>query len=104
MNNFKSVLKLEQLEAQTPRRVRIEGKNLVLIRIEEEVFALEDRCSHEDFPLSDGWVEEHRLSCAFHGATFDVRTGEPLSLPAYERVKTFPVRVQGGMIEVNLEC
>ena len=59
------------------------------------VYALEDRCSHEDFELSAGNYdgEEATIECVLHGAKFDVRDGRPLCAPAYEPVPKFPVKV-----------
>jgi 3-phenylpropionate/trans-cinnamate dioxygenase ferredoxin component len=78
------------------------GEKLVLVRWEGELFALEDRCSHRDFPLSDGEVEDGELECVFHGARFDVRTGKATRLPAIRPVRTFPVEIRGDQVFVKL--
>ena len=69
---------------------------MALVRIEDEYFAVGDRCSHEDYSLADGevWADECEIECAKHGSTFDLRTGEPCSLPA-----TRPVPVYGLVID-----
>ena len=69
-----------------------------------QFFAIEDRCSHDDGPLAEGeWDEEAcTVECPRHGSQFDLRTGRPLSLPAYEPVETFPVRVEDGMVKVEV--
>jgi 3-phenylpropionate/trans-cinnamate dioxygenase ferredoxin subunit len=70
-----------------------------------ELFAIEDRCSHDDGPLaSEGdWDEAECVAiCPRHGATFDIRTGRALTLPAYEPVASFPVRVEDGIVKVEL--
>ena len=69
-----------------------------------ELFGLEDRCSHDDGPLCEGdWEpDECLVVCPRHGSRFDLRTGRPLSLPAYEPVETFPVRVDGGIVKVDV--
>ena len=74
--------------------VIVDGEDLVLVRDGSSVYALEDRCSHADVALSDGDVDGCRIECFLHGATFDVRTGEPTGLPATKPVKTFPVRIE----------
>jgi 3-phenylpropionate/trans-cinnamate dioxygenase ferredoxin component len=78
------------------------GQKVVLVRWEGDLFALEDRCSHRDFPLSDGAVEEGQIECVFHGARFDVRTGKAMSLPAIRPVRTFPLEVRGEQVFVQL--
>ena len=69
-----------------------------------ELYAIEDRCSHDDGPLCEGdWdPEEGVVVCPRHGANFDIRTGEALTLPAFEPVETYPVRVADGIVKVEL--
>lgn len=82
--------------------VTAKGEKVVLVRWEDEIFALEDRCSHQDFPLSEGEVEDGRLECIFHGAQFDVRSGRAVRLPAIKPVRTFPVEVREEEIFVQV--
>ena len=70
-----------------------------------ELRAIEDRCSHDDGPLCEGdWEDDLcRVICPRHGSAFDLRTGAALTLPAYEPVATFPVRVRDdGMVVVDV--
>ena len=69
-----------------------------------ELYAIEDRCSHDDGPLCEGDFDPETgvAICPRHGANFDIRTGRALTLPAYEPVETFPVRVDDGMIKVDV--
>ena len=69
-----------------------------------ELYAIEDRCSHDDGPLCEGdWDEELcRVICPRHGSAFDLATGTPRSLPATEPVATYSVRVVDGSIVVEL--
>jgi 3-phenylpropionate/trans-cinnamate dioxygenase ferredoxin subunit len=68
------------------------------------LYALEDRCSHDDGPLCEGeWEEDTcRVICPRHGSAFDLATGRPLTLPAVEPVETYPVVVEDGMVKVEL--
>jgi 3-phenylpropionate/trans-cinnamate dioxygenase ferredoxin component len=72
--------------------------------LEGELRALEDRCSHDDGPLCEGvWEEDECVAvCPRHGSRFDIRTGRPLTLPAYEPVDTFPVTVADGWVRVEV--
>jgi 3-phenylpropionate/trans-cinnamate dioxygenase ferredoxin component len=67
-----------------------------------ELYALEDRCSHDDGPLCEGeWEEDTcRVICPRHGSAFDLRTGRPLTLPAFEPVDTYEVLVRNGVVVV----
>jgi 3-phenylpropionate/trans-cinnamate dioxygenase ferredoxin component len=69
-----------------------------------QLYAIEDRCSHDDGPLCEGdWDEETcRVVCPRHGSEFDLATGTPRSLPAYEPVQTYPVRIVDGMVKVDV--
>ena len=69
-----------------------------------ELYALEDRCSHDDGPLCEGeWEhDECRVICPRHGSAFDLRSGRPLSLPAFEPVETYPVVVEDGVVKVEV--
>ena len=75
----------------TVRRFDVDGLAIAVAHTEEGFFALEDRCSHADVALSEGELEGCLLECWLHGSAFDVRTGEPQSLPAITAVRTYSV-------------
>jgi 3-phenylpropionate/trans-cinnamate dioxygenase ferredoxin component len=68
------------------------------------LYAIEDRCSHDDGPLAEGdWDRDAcTVICPRHGSQFDLATGRPLSLPAYVPVETFPVRVEDGIVKIEV--
>jgi 3-phenylpropionate/trans-cinnamate dioxygenase ferredoxin subunit len=70
-----------------------------------EYFAIEDRCSHDDGPLCEGtWDEDEcTVVCPRHGSAFELATGLPRSLPAYEPVQTYPVRIVDGVVRVDVD-
>ena len=71
---------------------------IVVFNVDGMFYALEDRCSHEDFELSAGELQGAEITCALHGARFDVRSGEALCAPAYLPVEPFPVKIADGAI------
>ncbi|HEY1138627.1 MAG TPA: non-heme iron oxygenase ferredoxin subunit [Lysobacter sp.] len=78
------------------RTVAWDGDTAILVvNYDGDYYALEDKCSHEDFELSAGNYDgdEATIECVLHGAKFDVRDGRPLCAPAYEPVPKFPVKV-----------
>ena len=78
-----------------------DGDNAILVcNLAGELYALEDRCSHEDFELSAGHFDGDAgtVECVLHGARFDVRDGRALCAPAYAPVVSFPVRLEDGDI------
>jgi 3-phenylpropionate/trans-cinnamate dioxygenase ferredoxin subunit len=84
------------------KRFDVQGLRVALVQIDDEYFAVGDRCSHEDFSLADGevWTAEREIECAKHGSTFDLRTGEPCSLPATRTVPVYDLVVDGDDISV----
>src|SRR3989440_10614610 len=72
--------------------------------LDGEYFALEDRCSHDDGPLCEGDFDpdEGVAICPRHGANIDIRTGRAVTVPAVESVATHPVRVEGGIVKVEV--
>ena len=78
------------------------NERVVLVNVEGDFYALLDRCSHQNFPLSDGELTGDRLECIYHGAKFDVCTGRAVQLPAIQPVKTFPVDVRDDDIFVEV--
>lgn len=79
------------------------GHQLVLANVDGEVYALQNRCSHQEFPLSDGELEGTSLECIYHGATFDVCSGRATGLPAIAPVKTYEVDVRDQEIYVQID-
>ncbi len=80
------------------RVYEVEGRFVGVYNVGGELYAIEDVCTHDGNPLSDGPVEDHEVICPRHGARFCLRTGAALSPPAYEPVATFPVAVRAGRI------
>lgn len=85
-------------------QVRVADRVLVLVRVGEDVYVLDDRCSHEEYWLSDGEVDADALEieCARHGSMFSLLDGSPTSLPATRPVATYDTRVQDGRVTVEL--
>ncbi|MGH2903554.1 MAG: Rieske (2Fe-2S) protein [Solirubrobacteraceae bacterium] len=70
-----------------------------------ELLAIEDRCSHDDGPLAEGTLNQEKctVECPRHGSLFDLRTGRPLTLPAYEPVDIFQVRIEDNIIKLEVD-
>jgi 3-phenylpropionate/trans-cinnamate dioxygenase ferredoxin component len=95
---------ISELEPGQGFRVELGDEEAVALVLSDDgdVHAVIDVCSHEDYPLSEGWVEDHTIECALHGSRFDLHTGEPDSPPAVRPVRIFPVRVEGEDVLVDL--
>jgi len=101
--DFERTVPLASLEPDRPTACRLaDGKTVCLVRAGDAVYALEDRCSHAEFPMSDGdMVDDFVIECSLHGAQFDVRTGEALELPADAPIPTYEVRIADGLVWVR---
>ena len=82
--------------------VEIESKPLVIFNIAGQFFSIGDVCSHDDGPVGEGDIEGFNITCPRHGAEFDVRTGQVVSMPAVVDIPAYPVRVVDGMIQVGI--
>ena len=93
-----------ELADGTPRRVEVNGRAVALVRIGEQVHAIDDICSHAGVSLSEGDVdfEECALECWKHGSLFDLRTGEALTLPAVRPVAVHAVTLEGDDVLVEI--
>lgn len=102
MSQFLRVTGQDQVLENIPFPVSCGGFQIILCRDGANIYALEDRCSHQDVPLRRGKLEAGVLTCIGHGARFDVKTGKHLSAPAPCGVKSFRVRVEGEEVFVEV--
>ena len=91
-----------QIEPGSTQRLEIDGLDILLCNVGGAFYAIEDVCTHDGAPLDQGTLDGACIVCPRHGATFDVRTGEALTLPAVLPVMTFPVRIDGSDIIVDI--
>jgi 3-phenylpropionate/trans-cinnamate dioxygenase ferredoxin component len=90
-----------EIEPGTTKRVDAGGHNVLLCNVDGTLYAIQDVCTHDGGELDQGELEGERIMCPRHGAYFDVKTGEALTLPAILPVETFPVRVVGDDVYVD---
>ena len=95
---------LEDFVHGEARQIKRADRLLVVVRIDDDVYVLDDRCSHEEFSLAEGEVDvdSREIECAHHGAMFRLSDGEPMSLPATKPVAHYGVAVRDGRVEVEL--
>lgn len=80
----------------------VAGIDIVICRVRGEYFAIENRCSHALSFFDNGQLRGFRIICPLHGASFDVRNGACTGAPAWRPIRSFPLRITDGMIEVDL--
>jgi 3-phenylpropionate/trans-cinnamate dioxygenase ferredoxin subunit len=105
---FERLCALSEVPEDGSLQVQLPDVDVAVVRFEGELYAIEDRCSHADVPLTDGEVEEldgaPTIECALHGSCFDLRTGQPTNIPATEPVPVYPVRVEGDDVFVDVDA
>jgi len=97
-----SDLTLDQLAQGKPMRIEKDGKSICVAKIGDEVFAIDDTCTHSDASLSEGDITDFKIECWLHGAEFDLRTGQALTLPATQALETYAVKIDGNSVTVEI--
>ncbi|WP_182376397.1 non-heme iron oxygenase ferredoxin subunit [Nocardioides sp. WS12] len=101
--SFERACALDDIPTDEALAVTIDRYDVAIARNGDEVYALQDLCSHAAVALSEGEVADCTIECWLHGSTFDLRTGKPTTFPATEPVATFPVEVRDGDVYVDVE-
>ena len=96
---------VDDLPPGAMRLVEWEDLEIGVFNCAGDLLAIEDRCSHDDGNLVEGELDQEdcTIECPRHGSKFDLRTGQPVNLPAYVPVDTFPVSVQDGVIKIEVD-
>jgi 3-phenylpropionate/trans-cinnamate dioxygenase ferredoxin component len=99
------VCPITELAPGQMRLVEVADLEIGVFNCAGTVYAIEDRCSHDDGPLVEGALDEETctIECPRHGSRFDLKTGKPLTLPAYVPVETFPVIIENETIKLEVE-
>jgi 3-phenylpropionate/trans-cinnamate dioxygenase ferredoxin subunit len=94
-----------ELEPGSMRLVEHDGDKIGVFNCDGTLYAIEDRCSHDDGPLAEGEFDPSTctVECPRHGSLFDLTTGRPKTLPAYAPVRTFPVTIEDDTITLEVE-
>jgi 3-phenylpropionate/trans-cinnamate dioxygenase ferredoxin subunit len=101
--SFVRACAVDELESGKPFPVTVGDIALAIVRDGDDYYAIYDECSHAAVPLSEGDVEGCLIECWLHGSQFDLRTGEPTTLPAFEPVAVYPVQIDGDDLLVDVE-
>jgi 3-phenylpropionate/trans-cinnamate dioxygenase ferredoxin subunit len=96
------VAKVSDIAPGTTRRVFVDSTELLLCNVGGTIYAIEDVCTHDGGPLDQGTLEGESVVCPRHGATFDVRTGDALTLPAVMPLMTFEVSIADDDVFVDV--
>jgi nitrite reductase/ring-hydroxylating ferredoxin subunit len=98
----KAVVSLAELDDGEMIARDVDGVDVLLCKVDGEYYAVANRCSHAQQALATGKLKGHIINCPLHGARFDVRDGRCLAAPATLPIKTFPVTLEGGKVNVTV--
>lgn len=98
MSDFVKVASTNDVAPGSGMLVELDGQRIALFNVNGKFHAIGDTCTHSGGPLSEGDLEEDIVTCPWHGAQFDVKTGEVVAPPAQEPVPTYRVKVEGSDI------
>lgn len=102
MGEYVKVAVTNEIAPNQGKLVEVRGQKIALFNVEGMYYAIDNTCTHRGGPLSEGELEGEEVTCPWHGAKFKVTSGEVLSPPAPQGVKSFPVRVTGNDLEVEI--
>jgi 3-phenylpropionate/trans-cinnamate dioxygenase ferredoxin subunit len=99
-----TVCKVGDVSPGSAIRVEKDGHRLAVVRIGDDWYAIDDRCSHAEASLAEGevWGEECEIECPKHGSAFSLKTGDALTLPATQAQAIYPVRLDGDNVLVRV--
>ena len=99
---YVKICKVNEIPEGRGRSFKVGSLDLAVFHSEGKFYATHDICSHEHEHLSEGWLEGPHVECPRHGAMFDLRSGEALSLPATEPIEVYPLEIRDGDIYVGI--
>ncbi|HEV2583510.1 MAG TPA: non-heme iron oxygenase ferredoxin subunit [Ktedonobacteraceae bacterium] len=102
MTDFIKVAQVSDLEDGEMMAVEVDGEPVCIAKVEGDVFAFTDNCTHISGPLNEGELDGDVLTCPWHGAQFNVRTGKVLRGPARQDIQTYAVRVDNDDIMISI--
>ena len=99
---YHAVAKADEVDEGEVTAVSVGRVDIGLYKLDGEIYALNDICTHAYASMSDGYFEDGQIECPLHGACFDVKTGKALTAPATEDLDKYPVKIEGDQILVGL--
>ena len=102
MPQYVKAIAAAEVGSEQGKLVELQGRKIAVFNVGGSYYAIDDTCTHRGGPLSEGECDGHEVTCPWHGAIFDVRTGEVVGGPAQRKVASYPVRLSGADLEIEL--
>ncbi|MEY2872853.1 MAG: hypothetical protein RLZZ373_224 [Pseudomonadota bacterium] len=101
--NWIDALSAADLPADDVMGLAVAGRDIAVYTVGDEVYATDNLCTHGHARLCDGFLDGHEIECPLHQGKFDVRDGQPMCAPVTEAVRSYPVKVEGGRVFLQLD-
>jgi 3-phenylpropionate/trans-cinnamate dioxygenase ferredoxin subunit len=92
-----------ELPPGTRKTLTVNNMSILICNLEGHFYAVQNRCSHADFPLEEGVIEDKLITCPYHGAKFCLVSGEVKTPPAFTDLETYPTRVHNSLLQILIE-
>ena len=101
MSEYLAVAAADELQPAQMKRISVGGKRLLLCNSAGTLYCVDEMCSHEDYSLYLGCIQDGKIKCSLHGSYFDLTTGQPTCDPADVPLRTYPVMIDAGRVWVK---
>ncbi|MEJ2620887.1 MAG: non-heme iron oxygenase ferredoxin subunit [Candidatus Thiodiazotropha sp.] len=95
------VAEITELPAGQMKRFNFEQHRYLIVNVDNQIYAVDDQCSHEEVSLYLGCIQDHNIKCSLHGSRFCLKTGRPLEAPADEPIGTYPIKIDDNQILIQ---
>ncbi|MBI4124611.1 MAG: non-heme iron oxygenase ferredoxin subunit [Deltaproteobacteria bacterium] len=97
-----AVAKVSEIKPGEAKQVEVDGEPVAIFNVDGQFYAIHDTCTHSGASLAEGTVEDGAVTCPWHGAQFDLKTGKNLSMPAPAPVESYQLKIEGDVIKIVL--
>jgi nitrite reductase/ring-hydroxylating ferredoxin subunit len=103
MADFEKVADVNDVPVGSMFQIEVDGEQVALANVDGQVYAFSGACTHRGGPLIEGDLDGEVVTCPWHGGQFNVRTGEVITMPPGENIRTYPVQIEGNDVRVARE-
>jgi naphthalene 1,2-dioxygenase system ferredoxin subunit len=103
MSNWIDAAATDEVPADDVVGLLVAGRDLAFYKVEDEIFATDNICTHGHARLCDGFLDGHEIECPLHQGKFDVRNGQPTCAPVTEALRSYPVKIEGSRVFVQID-
>lgn len=101
MEGYVAVAAADELKPAQMKRIAVGGKRLLLCNSAGNLYCVDEMCSHEDYSLYLGCIQDGKIKCSLHGSYFDLATGRPTCEPADQPIRAYPLKIDAGQVWVK---